>query len=261
VKSLSNDVTAAAAILSVTSHEVEVQGREVDKRAEALYFEDQARAALDASTKIEVCVNRDGFARACTEISGRPLSEDGIDEKQADIELKRGIGGTLVGSFAMTQSDGAGCKFSPSPKTSGTLKMSFDNEKGVVTATLTADGKGTRSNLRCNLGSANMRWSTSYSATLTQTFSNDELLSGGKLALKMTGKMKGTGSYSFSNCRSTSGVSGSCPAGKSEPYSYPLTLLGQLDLDTRRGTGRLVVSEAPLGTRGTWQVPKAGGGQ
>lgn len=250
--------TAGAAILSVSDHEVETAGREVDKRAEALYFEEQARAALDDEATIEICVSRDGFARACTKVSGRPLGEKPMKTESARVELRRGIGGTLVGSFVMTQSDGGGCKFSPSPKTSGPLKMSFDSETGVLTASLKAEAKGTRSNLRCNLGSANMRWTQNYSVTVTQTFTPEQLSAGGKLPLEMKGTMKGTGSYSFSNCRSNSGVSGNCPAGKREPYSHPLELTGELDLDTQRGNGRLTVRNAPLSTRGTWQIPAGG---
>ena len=136
--------------------------------------------------------------------------------------------------------------------------MTFDDKTKVLTAILKSDAKGTRSNLRCNLGSANMRWSQSYTLTLTQKFTAEEL-SAGKLTLKMTGTMKGTGSYSFSNCRSNSGVSGNCPAGKREPYSYPAELNGVLDTGSKNGNGRIVISQAPLGTRGTWQIPAAGG--
>lgn len=258
VPGLGKNITAVgSAIISVSSHEVETAGREVDKRAEALFYEEQAREALDATANIELCVNRDGFARTCTKFSGRPLGDDPMARTKASVLMRRGIGGTLAGTFAVTQSDGAGCKFSPSPRTAGPVKMSFDNEKGVLTAILTSDEKGTRSNLSCSMGSANMRWTQSYTITVTQTFTAEQLGAGGKLQLKMMGTMKGTGSYSFSNCRSTGGQSGNCPAGKREPYSYPVELNGVLDLDTRTGSGGILVSQAPLGTRGTWQIPGA----
>ncbi len=259
VKSLGkNGNVAGAAIASVSAHEVKTRGREVDKRAEALYYEEQARKALDKKVTVEICASRDGYARACTKIAGRPLGDTPMDGASARVKLRRGIGGTLQGNFVLTQSDGADCKFSPSPRTTGPMKMSFDNEKGVLTAALKSEANGTRPNLRCSAGNANMRWSQSYTVTATETFTPQQLQSGGKLPLKMKGTMKGIGSYSFSNCR-RGGVSGNCPTGKREPYSYPVEVNGFLDLDTRKGTGRIIVSQAPLGTRGTWQIPGGGG--
>ena len=117
VKSLGKDsYETAAAIASVLDHEVAKKGREVDERAETLYFQEEAREALDQKTTIEVCASRDGFARACTKLSGKPLGDEPMGKQSAKLKMRRGIGGTLSGSFVMTQSDGAGCKFSPSPR-------------------------------------------------------------------------------------------------------------------------------------------------
>ena len=66
------------------------------------------------------------------------------------------IGGTLVGTFLVTQSDGADCKFSPSPSTGGALRLSFDNVKHTVTGSMKTEQRGTRPNLRCSMGTANM---------------------------------------------------------------------------------------------------------
>lgn len=246
---------AGGAVYSVASHEVQSEGRLIDKRAEALYYQEQARAELDEKVNIEICVTRDGYARACAKLDGRPFGEKAMPRANAKVELRRGIGGTLVGSHVLTQSDGGDCKFSPSPKAAGSLRMSFDGDKGVLSATLKADERGTRSNLRCSMGSANMSWTQNYTISVSQTFTKEQLNAGGKLALRLTGDMKGVGSYSFSNCRSSGGVSGSCPGGKREAYSYAAELTGELDLDTQRGSGNISVSKAPLGTRGTWQIP------
>lgn len=251
-----NKTAAAAAIHGISSYEIKTEGREVDERALELYYEEEARATLDAQTRIQVCASREGFARACTTLDGRPLGDEPMALTSASLDLRRGIGGALAGSFDLLQSDGSDCKFSPSPRTKGTLKLSFDNEKGVVTASLKADEKGTRNNLRCSMGSvAAMRWSQSYTITATQTFSPRELQSGGKLPLRLTGTMKGTGGYSFSGCASSGGVSANCPAGKTETYSYGVELNGEIDLDKQTGSGRIVVSNAPLSTRGNWRVP------
>jgi hypothetical protein len=247
---------AAAAIHGISDYEIKTEGREIDQRALELYYEDEARASLDAQTKIQVCVSREGFARTCTTLDGRPLGENPMPSQSAALDLRKGIGGALAGSFELLQSDGSDCKFSPSPRTKGTLKLSFDNEKGVVTGTMKADEKGTRTSLRCSMGSvAQMRWSQSYTITVTQTFNPTQLTSGGKLPLKLTGTMKGTGGYSFSGCASSGGIAANCPAGKNETYSYAIELNGELDLDKQTGTGRLVVSNAPLSTRGNWRVP------
>lgn len=248
---------AGGAVYSVSSHEVESDGRQLDKRAEALFYREQARAELDEKVNIEVCVARDGYARACAKLDGRPFGEAAMPRAKASVDLRRGIGGTLVGSHVLTQSDGGDCKFSPSPKAKGSLRMSFDSEKGVLSATLKADEKGTRSNLRCSAGSANMSWTQNYTITVSQTFTKEQLNAGGRLPLRLTGDMKGVGSYSFSNCRSNGGVSGSCPGGKREAYSYAAELSGELDLETQRGSGNITVSKAPLGTRGSWQIPAA----
>src|SRR5690606_37771150 len=127
--------------------------------------------------------------------------------------------------------------------------------QALVTAVLEADESGTRPNLRCSMGMANMRWSQRSSATRTQSFPREQLLSGRKLPLRLTGTMTGTGSYSISNCRSSGGVSANCPGGKRDAYAYPMELIGELDLSTQRGTGRLVVSRAPLSTTGSWRLP------
>ncbi len=250
--------TASGAIHSVATHDVDMARHIIDKRAKELFFQEQAREALDAPATFEVCVFRNGYARACTKLTGSPFGEQPMDLGPARLELRRGIGGTLIGSHLVTQSDGSDCKFSPAPKAAGSLSMSFDSDKGELTATLKADEKGTRANLGCSMGSANMRWTNTYTITASQTFTKEQLNAGGKLALKLIGTMKGVSSYSFSNCRSGGGVSANCPGGKREAYSYATELSGELDLDTQNGSGRITVSQAPLATRGTWQIPAAG---
>jgi hypothetical protein len=246
---------AGAAIHAISSHEVDTGRRVVEKRAEALYYEEQARAALDQETSIQICVSREGFARTCTKVAGRPFGTKPMAQASRSVDIRRGIGGTLAGSFEMVQSDGPDCKFSPSPRTKGTLKLTFDNEKHAATGLLKSNERGTRPNKSCSVGTANMSWSNSYSATVNQSFKAEQLQSGGKLPLRMTGTMSGSGSYSFSNCRTRSGAGANCPAGKSDSYTYRIELIGNLDLDTQKGSGRIVVNGAPLATVGTWRIP------
>lgn len=250
-----NGSSAGGAIRSITSHEVAASGPILRQRAEALYLDEQARAALDKPLDIEVCVQRDGYARACVKLGGRPLGPEPMAVEARSLELRRGIGDALAGSFELSQADGADCKFSPSPKTKGPLRLAFDEERGTITASLRSSERGARANLGCSLGTANMSWSQSYNVTATQTATARELASGGKLALRLTGTMSGSGSFSFSNCRSGGGVSANCPPGKNESYAYPVELLGELDLDKQTGSGRIVVSGAPLVTQGTWRIP------
>lgn len=247
--------TSGAAIHAITTHEVDAGQRIVDDRAQTLYYEEQARAALDEKAQIRICLSRDGYARECTEVTGRPFGKEPMAPVTRTVALRRGIGGTLTGSFEMVQSDGPDCKFSPSPRTGGTLKLSFDDERHTATATLKSSDRGTRPNKSCSLGTANMSWSSSYTATMSQAFTEAQLQSTGKLPLRMTGTMSGTASYSFSNCRTPSGASANCPAGKSDSYTYRVELVGNLDLGTRTGSGRLVVRDAPLSTVGTWRIP------
>jgi hypothetical protein len=255
VRELATGERAAGVIDAIEGHDLGRDARLVDVRAEALYREERASAKLAKTVKIEVCASRQGFSRACTTIDGNPFGKTPMASQARAVELRRGIGGTLVGAFEMVQSDGSDCNFSPSPRTSGVLRMTFDNRQGLVTATLEADESGTRPDLRCSMGMANMRWSQRYSATLTQTFPREQLLSGGKLPLRLSGTMSGTSSYSFSNCRTSGGASANCPGGKRDSYGYPMELVGELDLSTQRGSGRLVVTRAPLATSGSWRLP------
>ncbi len=255
VAALRKDGTSAAgAVHALAWHEVDSKGAIVEDRATELYYEVQARGALDRPARVEVCVSREGYARACAVVEGRPFGADPL-RAERKVELRRGIGGDLAGSFAMTQSDGSDCKFSPSPKTSGALRLSFDNDKGVVTASMKTNERGTRANLGCSLGTANMSWAQNYSVTASQSFTKGELLQGGKLPLQLSGTMSGTASFSFSNCRSSGGVSANCPAGKNEGYTYDVQVVGEIDLDAQTGSGRIVVQKAPLVTAGTWRVP------
>lgn len=255
VPELAKGSTSGSAILAVSSYQVPTKGRVVDQRAEQLYYVEQARAGLDREARVQVCLAREKYIRACTEVVGRPLAAEPMARADRTLDMRRGIGGTLVGSFVLTQQDGADCKFSPSPKTSGTLRLTFDNERNSVTGALRAEQRGTRPDLRCSLGTANMAWSQTYNATVTQSFTARELQAGGKLPLRLTGTMNGTGSYTFSNCRTSGGASANCPAGKSDGYSYAIELVGELDLATQTGSGRLVVTNAPLATAGTWRIP------
>lgn len=256
VKDLGKTANAAAgAVHGVAEHELAADEGAVSARAEALYFEEQARAALDQEVKIDVCLARDGYARACVDVAGSPLGEEPMAEVAKRLELRRGVGGAIAGSFVLTQSDGGDCKFSPSPRTGGSLTLSFDDEKGTITASFGANERGTRPNLACSLGTANMSWSQSYNVSATQSVPREALTSGGRLALRLTGTMNGSGSYSFSNCRTGGGASASCPAGKTEGYSYPVEITGDVDLDARTGRGRILVRNAPLSTSGTWAVP------
>jgi len=258
VPALAKITSASGAIHSVSSHRTASKGPLVDQRALELYYEEQARAALDKPVSIEVCFSRSGYTRACIEVAGRPLGAKPMPPAQATVAMKRGISGTVEGSFVMTQSDGADCKFSPSPRTEGPVSLTFDSKTGVVTAKLSANGRGTRSGLSCSLGSGDMRWTQNYSATMTQSFSPQQLEAGGKLALNLRGTMSGSGSQSQSNCRTRGGASANCPAGRSNSYNHPIQLVGNLDLDTQTGSGRLVISGAPLSTSGSWRIPAEG---
>jgi hypothetical protein len=246
---------AGGAVRAVLAHEPVTKGAVVDERARELYFQEQARAAFDKPLKIELCAARDGYARACAAWTLHPFAAEETPSARGTLELKKGIGGTLAGSFFITQSDGADCKFSPSPKTAGSMKLAFDNEKNTATATLKSSERGTRANLSCSLGVANMSFSQAYTITATQTFPKAELEGSGKLPIRMIGSMSGTGSYSFSNCRTSGGGSVNCPAGKSDSYAYPVELVGEIDLATQTGTGRIVVQNAPLSTSGSWRIP------
>lgn len=255
VPELAKSTIAGAAIHAISSYEIATKGRVVDQRAEELYYIEQARAALDREARIEVCVARDGYIRACADLSGRPLGAAPMPRAQRTVDLRRGIGGTLAGSFELFQQDGADCRFSPSPRTGGALSLTFDNERNTVTTLLRGDQRGARPDLRCSLGTANMSWSQTYTASATQSFTPAQLQSGGKLPLRLLGTMNGNGTYSFSNCRTSGGASANCPPGKSEGYSHSIEIVGELDLGTRIGSGRIVVLNAPLQTGGTWRIP------
>ena len=255
VTELAKSGAAGGAVHAIASYDIATTGRVVDQRAEELYYVEQARASIDRAVRVQVCVSRDGFVRACSDIDGRPLGPEPMPRVDRAFDLRRGIGGALVGSFVLSQQDGADCKFSPSPQTSGVLRLSFDNEQNTMNGSLRAEQRGTRPDLRCSLGTANMAWSQTYTATVTQAFTAQQLQSGGKLPLHATGTMNGVGTYSFSNCRTSGGASANCPAGKSDGYSYAIELVGELDLATQTGSGRLVVSNAPLVTAGTWRIP------
>jgi len=249
---------AGAAVEAIRDHEVDVS-RGLEQRAARLRDQDAARKQLDRGVSIELCATRPGYSRACTKIEGRPLAADPMATEKRTLDLRRGLGGTLVGSYVLTQADGNDCKFSPSPKTSGPLNLSFDEKKGVMTATFSAKQSGTRPGLRCSLGTANMRWEQTYSATATQSLSPAQLASGGKISLRLNGNMAGTGNYTFSGCRSSGGAAANCPGGRREPYNYPIEINGSLDLSNRTGRGNIVVTGAPLSTRGSWQLPAAKG--
>lgn len=247
--------SAGGAAQAVRDHVVDTSSQLIGARAEALYFEEQARAALDAPANVQLCLGRAGFARACSAFEARPLGASAPAPVALALALRRGIGGTLEGSYELSQGDGPDCKFSPSPRTGGPLSLSFDNERNTVTASFKATARGSRPNLSCSLGTANMSWSQSYTTTATQTFTPAELQGSGKLPLKLSGTMSGTGGYSFSNCRTSGGASAGCPGGQSGGYSYRVEILGEIDRDTQTGSGRIVVHDAQLPTQGSWRVP------
>jgi hypothetical protein len=232
---------AGAAVVALVEAEVPESGAIVDERALALYFEDRARASLDKPARIELCLARDGYADACTSIDARPFAEEAPAAVERALTMKRRVGGNAAGSFVITQSDGPDCSFSPSPRTRGPIRIAVDGEKGVISASLTADERGSRPNLGCSLGTANMSWTQTYTISATQTLSREQLERGGPIPLRMSGHMNGAGSYSFSNCRSSGGASASCPGGKRDSYAYPVELTGQLDLERGVGNGMIVV--------------------
>lgn len=246
---------AGGAIESIVGHAVETEPELIDTRAVELYYDDQARVLLDKETHIEVCINRDGYARTCTTLDGKPFSTTPMDKTSRTLDLRRGVGGTLLGSFVMTQADGSDCKFSPSPRTTGVLRLTFDSEHDTVLASLTSNERGARPDMACSLGTANMGWFQNYSVTASQTFTKEQLGAGGKLPLRLAGTMSGSGGYTFSNCRSSGGVSANCPPGKNDGYSYPVELVGTIDLDSHVGSGQITVQNAPLFTQGTWRTP------
>ncbi|HHH27835.1 MAG TPA: hypothetical protein ENK57_05760 [Polyangiaceae bacterium] len=254
---LTRDAVTGGAIQAVRGYDVPDKGPLMRARAVELFHEEQARAALDRPVDIEVCFSRSKYARVCTKLSGRPFGATPMKVGAGSIELKRGISGSVEGTFEMRQSDGPDCKFSPSPRTNGPLTISFDGKTGKVTGRLSANAKGTRPGLSCSLGSGDMRWTQNYSATMTQQLSPSQLTGGGQLQLNLTGTMSGSGSTSQSNCRTRGGASAACPSGRNETYNYPIRLTGTFDLDTESGSGSLVVTGAPLATSGTWRVPAA----
>lgn len=249
-----NPAIAGGAIRSIVEHAVESDRGVLDQRAAALEEEERVRAALDANVKVELCASRDGFARVCTSFAARPFGPGPSAAVDRALDLKRGVGGTLVGSFVVTQADGADCKFSPSPRTSGTLRLTFDNDKSTVTAAGSATERGARPNVQCSLGTANMGWSQSYTLSATQTLTKEQMQAGGKMALRLVGTMNGTGSFDFSNCRSGGGAV-ACPGGRNEGYGYPVEIVGTIDVDTRTGSGQILINNAPLPTTGTWRTP------
>lgn len=259
VKEFKSDAAVAGgAISSLMSYDASADTSVIETRARKLFDEDRARAALDKTTHVEICVTRERAARVCTTVDGRAFAESPLQKATRAVELKTDLAPSLAGSFVMTQSDGSDCKFSPSPKTSGSMKLSFDDEKGAVSAILSSAEQGTRQNLACSLGTANMGWNQTYSINANQSFTKEQLHSGGKLPLRLQGTMSGTGGYGFSNCRSSGGASASCPGGKNEGYNYPVEIVGEIDLGTRVGSGTIIVKGAPLTTSGTWRVPAEG---
>jgi hypothetical protein len=220
---------AGGAMQSLVEHQVKSDSATIDARANELFFEEEARAELDKATRVEVCVSRDGYVRVCEHVDGKPFGATPMDKISSSLELRKGVGGTLVGTFAVTQNDGADCKFSPSPRTAGPMRLTFDDEHGTVTAQLTANERGSRPNLGCSLGTANMSWTQNYSISAQQSFTKEQLSAGGKLPLHLTGTMTGSGGYTFSNCRTGDGASANCPGGKNDGYSYPVTIDGAID--------------------------------
>ena len=257
VPELAKTTTSGAAVHGISKYAVPTTGRVVDTRAEALFYVEQARAKLDRDIAVELCLGREGFVRACTEIKGRPFGAQPMAKVDRTLDMRKGIGGNFAGSFELSQQDGADCKFSPSPKTDGTLRFTFDNEKNTLTASLRSEKRGSRPDLRCSLGTANMAWSQTYTITATQTFTAQQLSAGGKLPLRLTGTMNGVGNYSFSNCRTSGGASAGCPGGKSDGYAYPVEIVGELDSSAQTGSGQILVQNAPLPTSGTWRIPAA----
>lgn len=251
----SDAAVAGGAISSLATYDANADTAVIETRARKLFDEDRARAALDKTIHVEVCVSRERAARVCTTVDGRAFAASPLQKAARAVDLKADLAPNLAGSFVMTQSDGSDCKFSPSPRTTGTMKLSFDDEKGVVSAVLSSTEHGTRQNLSCSLGTANMGWNQNYGINASQSFTKEQLHAGGKLPLRLAGTMSGTGGYGFSNCRSSGGASGSCPAGKNEGYNYPVEIIGEIDLTTHIGSGTIVVKGAPLTTSGTWRVP------
>jgi hypothetical protein len=243
---------AAAAVHALSTHDVRAPATLVRERAAEMAYEQQARTTFDKPVPVELCVSRTGFARACTSFDARPFATTPAPPVAQTLELRPGLGDALNGTFEMSQSDGADCKFSPSPSTKGKLRLSYDEKRSEMKAEFAANESGTRPGLNCSLGTATMRWSQSYSATASQTVSKDQLSS--PLTLRLEGTMRGSGSFSFSGCRSRGGATANCPAGKSDSYSYRIVLTGTLDPTTRQGKGRIEVSNAPLATRGSWLV-------
>src|SRR5262249_22973262 len=153
---------SGAPVRSIKAYDIATKGAVVDARAEELYYVEQARATLDREIHVQVCLSRDGYIRACFDAGGHPFAADPIPRVDKSVDMRRGIGGVLAGSFVLTQQDGPDCKFSPSPQTTGVLRMSFDNERNTLTGALRTEQRGTRPNLHCSLGTANMLWSQTY---------------------------------------------------------------------------------------------------
>lgn len=246
-----------AATYGLSHFRLQTKGRVLQERAMVLRNEHLARRIIDKNVRLEVCVSRRGFARSCARQIIRPFAERAQAPVDQTIVLKRGLAGTVSGTFELVQRDGADCKFSPSPRTSGQLSLRFDQKTGMMTAKLNASERGKRTALDCSLGTGDMHWTQAYTAKLSQRFSDAQLrTAGSRLPLRLKGTMRGSGNFRWQNCKSKSGTNAACPGGKTAPYTYRMELVGYLDTSTQRGSGQLRVSGSPLKTSGRWGVPK-----
>jgi hypothetical protein len=138
------------------------------------------------------------------------------------------------GTYTLVQSDGPGCTFADAPFTSGTFALTSDWLAGTTSGTLQGGGSGVRAGLRCENTTGDMHWQQAYSASFSGS------ANGTSGALVLSGTLNGSNSVSWQNCREN-GEPITCPAGYSNPYSFPIALEGSINLLS--GVGQ-----------GTWQV-------
>ena len=99
-------------------------GPRVSERPEALYYQAQARAALDQIVRIEVCASHAGYSRGCTSLTGRPFGAKPMAAGHGAVELHRGLGGTLVlGDVAVSAKASLGA--APHPYRGGMMEVSI----------------------------------------------------------------------------------------------------------------------------------------
>ena len=159
---------------------------------------------------------------------------------------------TLSGTFALNQQDASGaCSFSRAPQTNGTITMTVNPDAGTFSASMRGRGDGTRSNVRCDNVTKDLRWRVDYTVTVSGSYdrATGRIVAG-------TGQLQGTETGTYSNCRRNN-ASVTCPAPVtySDPYSDTIVLSGTIGAASGVANGTLTGSGA-LTTNGTWNASR-----